>query len=1065
MRSGQWKLSPGPVRGRVALARLRQRVIVEPMVNPRGSAAPSGNAARSGSRATRTTAGRGSLLILAAMAGWLGLAARVPAQGLPETAAEAVRRADAVVDAEGARALTREWQARVERNADDRVAALGVAVLAAGWGDARAADSEYRALLALRPPGVTGDNVSRYAHLERGILFSSEGRWLAAAQTLDTVVAEGRAAHDSTVEATALVRLIPLEIRWRDPHIDAQLARADSISATGATGLRASALCAHAMALNAAHKPGGPEAAKAGSELAQQGNALRAKASCDFITATARTISGDMDRGIADLRRVINEATLIHDYRLRATARQWLGYALLNLGDYGDAYAALQSALDEGRASGNLAAVGWSELNLAELSNDVGDRAGARRHIARGRAALSSTQDSSGLGILRRIEGSVALRLGDTATARGSAEDALRAAQQTGRVPDLLMAHTALGNVDAREGRWDAALTELAVERRLITERRLPAYEPSISGREGVLLLEEGHPRRALAALRDAQAGFDSSQHLLHYEFSEEIASSLIGLGDTTGAIAAVTRANRQIDAWRATLSDAELRVLAFQVVNVIGGLRTGSAEVIAAAARSGRVATAFELAEARRARELADQMRRAEAFRARSGGGAPGGPLTGPHAVTPVIAVSPAIAGARVALAELQRSVPDDSTAVLEYVTGRMHAPSTVLVVSRQRTWAHVLMPADSLTDGIARLDAAIEDNMPVDGPARALGDRIIAPVLADLPSRIVRLVVIPDGALHRVPFTVLEMADGRPLIERFAVSMAPSATVLVSLWRRARVVREPTILAFGDPVQPNELVMGATTATQRGDGRLADGGSGAQKSDLRASDAGSSDTSVVVDRDAASALDAAGALPRLPWTADEAQLVGQFATRSTVRLRGDASAAFLESVPIEGFTIVHFATHSVVDNVAPTRSALALAPGGGQSGFVGPGDLQALHLTADLVVLSACRTARGAVVAGEGVRGLTAPFLVAGARSVLATQWRLNDRAAVPLVYQIYQGLARGLELSQAVQRAAIAARRRGAPVREWAVFTVVGDGTVHIPLRVPPRGRIPAWLAAAE
>jgi hypothetical protein len=110
--------------------------------------------------------------------------------------------------------------------------------------------------------------------------------------------------------------------------------------------------------------------------------------------------------------------------------------------------------------------------------------------------------------------------------------------------------------------------------------------------------------------------------------------------------------------------------------------------------------------------------------------------------------------------------------------------------------------------------------------------------------------------------------------------------------------------------------------------------------------------------------------------------------------------------------------------------------------------------YLTAELVVLSACRTTRAAVVAGEGVRGLSARLLLAGARSLLATQWRIKDRAAVPLVYDIYRGLAAGEGLTEAVQRAGIAARRRGAPVREWAAFTVVGDPGVQIPLRVPAR-----------
>ena len=417
----------------------------------------------------------------------------------------------------------------------------------------------------------------------------------------------------------------------------------------------------------------------------------------------------------------------------------------------------------------------------------------------------------------------------------------------------------------------------------------------------------------------------------------------------------------------------------------------------------------------------------------------------------------------ATVTLSGLQRAIPDDSTAVLEYVTGPARGPTTLFVVTRRQAWAHALSPVTSLADEIERFDASIDDNVSADVAARVLGDRVIQPGIADLPARIVRLVIIPDGALHRIPFAALRIHDGRPLVERFAISLAPSATVVATLWHRPQIIREATILAFGDPVQPSEAAL-AGRMGERGANALVDS-SGTGASPSLVLDAAAMDTNAALDRDAASALDATGALPRLLWTADEARLVGEFSAQSMVRLRGDASAAYLQSTPLERFTVLHFATHSVVDDVTPTRSALVLAPGAGRTGFVGPADLQALHLTADLVVLSACRSARGAVVAGEGVRGLAAPLLAAGARSVLATQWRLDDRAAVPLVYAIYQGLAAGLPLADAVQRAEIAARRRGAPVREWAVFTAVGDGTVRVPLHLPRSDRVPAWLSRED
>ena len=130
--------------------------------------------------------------------------------------------------------------------------------------------------------------------------------------------------------------------------------------------------------------------------------------------------------------------------------------------------------------------------------------------------------------------------------------------------------------------------------------------------------------------------------------------------------------------------------------------------------------------------------------------------------------------------------------------------------------------------------------------------------------------------------------------------------------------------------------------------------------------------------------------------------------------------------------------------------RTALALAPGGGEDGFVTPGELARLRLAADLVVLSACRTAGGVVVDGEGVQGLTAPLLEAGARSVVATTWRVGDESTVDLVDRFYAGLARGLPVAEALQAAKLEAMLRRAPPAAWAAFTVVGDPFTIVPLR---------------
>ena len=148
-------------------------------------------------------------------------------------------------------------------------------------------------------------------------------------------------------------------------------------------------------------------------------------------------------------------------------------------------------------------------------------------------------------------------------------------------------------------------------------------------------------------------------------------------------------------------------------------------------------------------------------------------------------------------------------------------------------------------------------------------------------------------------------------------------------------------------------------------------------------------------------------------------------------------------------------------MDERSVAGTALALAPGNGESGFVGAGDLAALRLDADLVVLSACRTAGGVVVAGEGVQGLTSPLLAAGARALVATHWRIRDQDAVPFIDAMYAALSHGQPVIDAVRAAKLRALARGEPPRTWASFLSIGDPLVVVPLRAPPAHR--RWLAA--
>lgn len=147
-------------------------------------------------------------------------------------------------------------------------------------------------------------------------------------------------------------------------------------------------------------------------------------------------------------------------------------------------------------------------------------------------------------------------------------------------------------------------------------------------------------------------------------------------------------------------------------------------------------------------------------------------------------------------------------------------------------------------------------------------------------------------------------------------------------------------------------------------------------------------------------------------------------------------------------------------MDDHSIARTALALAPGEGEDGFVSPSEMAGLHLAADLLVLSACRSGRGPVVGGEGIQGLAAPALEAGARAVLASSWLAADAATADFMRRYYRALARGRSLGDALQETKTELIQNGASPAIWASFTLVGDPTTRLPLRERPE-KIPIWI----
>ncbi|HUD70412.1 MAG TPA: CHAT domain-containing protein [Dongiaceae bacterium] len=150
-----------------------------------------------------------------------------------------------------------------------------------------------------------------------------------------------------------------------------------------------------------------------------------------------------------------------------------------------------------------------------------------------------------------------------------------------------------------------------------------------------------------------------------------------------------------------------------------------------------------------------------------------------------------------------------------------------------------------------------------------------------------------------------------------------------------------------------------------------------------------------------------------------------------------------------LSGYRIVHFATHGVIDTAHPDLSGLVLSlvdeAGRPQDGYLRLQEIYNLRLSADLVVLSACRSALGRRIAGEGLIGLARGFMHAGAPRVVASLWQVDDSATSELMTRFYRGmLADGLRPADALRRAQIGMRRdpRWAAPFYWAGFMLEGE-----------------------
>ncbi len=313
-------------------------------------------------------------------------------------------------------------------------------------------------------------------------------------------------------------------------------------------------------------------------------------------------------------------------------------------------------------------------------------------------------------------------------------------------------------------------------------------------------------------------------------------------------------------------------------------------------------------------------------------------------------------------------------------------------------------------------------------------LDQELVAPIRGLISPAVTRLVIVPDGALHTIPFEALSRSNGsqrRLLLEDWTISYSPSATVLVALSQpQPPAPTGKDLIVFADP----DL------------GRAAGGG----------------------DRDLWRSYEEEGlSVGALPHTAQEARRIARVVGSAEVRTGAAASERQAKQERLDRFRILHFATHGLASERHPARSALVLAVGENdpEDGLLQAREIARLRLASDLVVLSGCRTGRGRLLSGEGVLGLARAFFAAGSRAVVASLWDVHDERTARFMEAFYRRLSAGASKGEALRQAKLESLRRGgeaASPRDWAAFVLIGDAGGAVALS-PARKRIP-WTAIA-
>lgn len=429
-------------------------------------------------------------------------------------------------------------------------------------------------------------------------------------------------------------------------------------------------------------------------------------------------------------------------------------------------------------------------------------------------------------------------------------------------------------------------------------------------------------------------------------------------------------------------------------------------------------------------------------------------------------------------ALQELNSLLPTPETALIQYVIidnrtylfvmtkanrsdrasgmGHLKDTATQAKPEEAKPSLHVYtlnIKRDELTSAIERFRSQLaQRDILFNQEAKKLYELLIKPASAELGTRS-RLVIVPDGALWELPFQVLLNPQDKYLVEQHAISYAPSFSVLREMKRaQGRNAqggeRHSDFLAFGNPSLNAVRVAGPTVAQVNG-----------------------------MPQTATSPSLMGNTFADLPEAERQVRLLAVlYGSRRSLIFTGAGAGEEQFKREAGRFRVLHLATHGVLDDASPLYSYVVLARSVNstsgdtkfadastasgaavEDGLLEAWELMRMNLGADMVVLSACETARGHVRSGEGMIGLSWAIFVAGSPTTIATQWKVESASTTELMLSFYRrlppdsaqtatpGRAGTITKAEALRQASLSilSSDKYSHPFYWAAFVIIGDG----------------------